>query len=200
MADMDLSSLTSAPALSQYATELLARQREKAAGAAAQGSGTDTDTLKARLTTTAPDFKNKLAQSHLDKQQAALGKELASSLAKAGVTLSGHVSFSVDSKGQLAVDGSDADTAAVEKWMKSDPSTPSLQSRLADVLTSAQKLSSQTQQNNAISLAARYAGAPGNVMAMYSQFMGHADSTPAVLSFDGTASSMTYPGALNASA
>jgi hypothetical protein len=198
MADMDLSSLTSAPALSQYAAALLAKQKEKAAGDAAQPQ--DTDALTARLTTAPTDFRTKTAQHHLDTQQAALGKELAAGLAKAGVKLSGHVSFSVGAKGQLAVDGSDADTAAVEKWMKSDTSKPSLQSRMADLLTSAQKLSSQTQQNNAISLAARYAGAPGNVMAMYSQFMGHTDSTPAVLSFDGTASALSYPGALSSHA
>jgi len=198
MADMDLSSLTSAPALSQYATALLAKQKDKAAGNAAPAQ--DTDALTARLTSAPSDFKTKTAQHHLDAQQAALGKELAAGLAKAGVKLSGHVSFSLDSKGQLAVDGSDADTAAVEKWMKADTSKPGLQSRLADVLTSAQKLSSQTQQNHAISLAARYAGAPGNVMAMYSQFMGHTDSTPAVLSFDGTSSSMSYPGALSSHA
>ena len=197
MVDMDLSSLTSASALSQYATSLLARQKEKAA---ANGATQDKDALTTRLTASPSDFRSKSAQHHLDTQQAALGKELAAGLAKAGVKLSGAVAFSLDAKGQLSVDGKDADTAAVENWMKSETSRPGLQSRLSDVLTSAQNLSAQTQQNNAISLAARYAGAPGNVMAMYSQFMGHTDSTPAVLNFDGAASTMSYPGALSSHA
>jgi hypothetical protein len=37
-------------------------------------------------------------------------------------------------------------------------------------------------------------------MAMYAQFMGHVDSTPATLRFDGTASALHYPGALDSHA
>ena len=196
---MDINTLNSGPALSQYATALLAKQQKQhqtTAGAAAPA----VDPLTSRVSAARTDFKSTTAQHHLDKQQAALGQELANGLAKAGLKVGAEVSFGVGSDGKLAVDGSDADKAAVDAYFKSDISNPSLKSRIGSVLQAAQSLSASTQQSNAISMAARYGGASTNVMAMYTQFMGHADATPATLNFSGTASSLSYPGALDSQA
>ena len=198
---MDLTSLTSTPALSQYATALLAKQQQQQQQAASGSTAAQAaDPLMSRLTAARTDFKSTTAQHTLDKQQAALGQELASGLAKLGLKVGADVSFSVASDGSIAVDGSAADKATVQDYLKSDTSNPSLESRIGSVLKSAQALSTTTQQSNAISMAARYGGAATNVMAMYAQFMGHTDATPATLNFSGTASSLSYPGALDSQA
>ena len=193
---MDITSLNSAPALSQYATALLAKQQhqQQATGGASTQA---VDPLTSRLTAARTDFKSATAQHGLDKQQAALGQELANGLSKLGLKVGADVSFAVGPDGSVSVEGSDADKAAVDATFKSDISNPSLQSRIGSVLKTAQALSASTQQSNAISMAARYGGASTNVMAMYTQFMGHADATPATLNFDGAASSLSYPGALD---
>ena len=196
---MDINSLNSAPALSQYATALLAKQQQQQA-AGSSGAAQVADPLTSRLTAARTDFKSATAQHNLDKQQAALGQELANGLAKVGLKVGAEVSFSVGADGSVSVDGSDADKATVQDYLKSDTSSPSLQSRIGSVLQAAQALSATTQQTNAISLAARYGGPSTNVMAMYTQFMGHTDTTPATLNFSGTASSLSYPGALDSQA
>jgi alkyl sulfatase BDS1-like metallo-beta-lactamase superfamily hydrolase len=188
---MKASSLTSAAATAQYATSLLAKKNGGTAGA------TSPDAVAKQLQATTHDHKTLTAQHALDKQQAALATELRGGLAKAGVKLAGEVDFSVASDGSVAVKGSDADKAAVTAFLKKDATNPSLQSRLGSALKAAQALSATAQQTNAISMAARHGGAPGNVMAMYTSFMGHKDSTPAVLSLSAATSSLAYPGMLN---
>ena len=197
---MDINSLNSTPALSQYATALLAKQQHQAQAAGGGAAQAPADPLVARLVAAPTDFKSKTAQHKLDAQQAALGQELANGLSKLGLKVGAEVSFAVGSDGSVSAEGSDADKAAVDAYFKTDTSNPSLQSRIGSVLKAAQALSASTQQTNAISMAARYGGASTNVMAMYTQFMGHADATPATLNFNGAASSLRYPGALDSQA
>jgi hypothetical protein len=191
---MDVTSLNNGSALSQYAANLLAKQ--KTAGG---GTGTG-DALTARLAAAPADFRTASAQHKLDQQQAALGKELAAGLARTGGKLAGAVKLTAAKDGGIAVDGSDADKAALAKVFKADTSSPRLAARLASTLQAAQSLSASAQQRNAISLAARYGGPSANVMSMYTQFMGHADATPAAISFSGSASTLHYPGALDSRA
>jgi hypothetical protein len=193
---MNPTSFDGTSGLSQYAASLLAKQ-PRANGGSASASA---DALTARLTAAPTDFRSGNAQHKLDRQQAALGKELAAGLAKSGTKLAGAVDLTLSRDGSVAVAGSAADQAAVAKFFAADTSTPRLQARIASALKDAQSLSSAAQQRNAISLAARYGGSPGNVMSMYAQFMGHADATPASMSFDGAASTLHYPGALDSHA
>jgi len=193
---MDLPTLNGGAALSQYAARLLAKQQ----GANGAGQAGTADALTARLSAAPTDVRSGHAQHKLDQQQAALGKELAAGLAKAGMKLSGAVSLTLAQDGSVSVAGNAADQAALARLFKADVSTPRLQARLGSVLKDAQAMSAAAQQRNAISLAARYGGAPGNVMSMYAQFMGHTDTTPASMQFDGGGSTLHYPGALDSHA
>ncbi len=189
---MNTSSLNSASAMAQYATSLLAGK----SGGTAAGAPSN-DAVTRRLKATTPDHKTLGAQHALDKQQSALATTLRSGLAKAGIKLAGAIDFTLAKDGSVTVKGSDADKAALAAFLKQDRSSPSLQAQVGAVLKAAQSVSATAQQTNAISLAARYAGNSGNVMAMYASYMGHQDTTPAVLSLSTASSSLVYPGMLD---
>ncbi|HSI61061.1 MAG TPA: hypothetical protein VLA16_26120 [Ideonella sp.] len=192
--------LSGASAISAYVNSLLAK-----AGKASEGSSSTTATgstgtmqasAKAALQTAAQSFKSSTAQHALETRQGALAAELKAGLAKAGVKLEGAVEFSLDSKGELSIDGSEKDLAAVKAFLKGDTGKPSLSSRLTDLANDADQLSGTIRQSAAISQAARYAGNSSNVMSLYTSLMQQQESASAVFSFSADASSLTYPGVL----
>ena len=197
---MDISSLNSASATSQYVSSLLSQQQQQSSTTGADAGTTSTDSLLSQLTASPADLKTQLAQEQLGSQQAALGEQLSKGLAASGVTLSGDVSFSLDANGNVTVDGSAADQSAVQSWFQQDTSKPSLESQIGSALKSAQTLSQTTQQDNAISMAARYAGPSSNLMSLYQQFMGSVQAPSPVMTLSGATSTLTYPGALNSQA
>jgi len=196
---MDISSLNSASATSQYVASLLSQQQQSTSGTDS-ASSPSTNPLLQQLAASPADLKTQLAQEQLAKQQAALGRQLAQGLSASGVTLAGDVSFSLDGNGNVTVNGSAADQSAVQSWFKKDTSNPSVESQIGAALKSAQTLSQTTQQDNAISMAARYAGPTTNVMSLYQQFMGKVQAPSPVMTLSGGTSTLSYPGSLNSQA
>jgi len=207
---MNFSSIGGGAGMSAYINALLA----KASGAAGTtGSSTDSANAAATPATVAAkaaaaaslaaasqSFKSTSAQQKLDQKQTALATDMRAAMAKAGVALSGPVAFSVDAKGGLTVEGSDKDKAAVAAFLKADASKPGFSSRLSALSTEASALSATIRQSAAISQAARYAGASGNVMSMYSSLLAQQDATPATFSLSAASSSLTYAGVLSSKA
>ena len=155
---------------------------------------------QAALASAAKTFRASTAEAALEKRQTALASDLQAAMAKAGVKLSGSVDFTVDSTGKLVANGSDADKAAANAFLKADTSKPGFASRITSLASDSDKLSSSIRQNAAISQAARYGGRGGGVMSLYSSLMQQQDKTPAVFSLSSSASSLTYPGVLAAQA
>ncbi len=185
--------------LSAYVSALLAKSGQTAdaqASASKTGNTSAEKTAQAALATAARGFKASSAHKALEAQQTALGTELRAALAKSGVTLGGAVEFTVGSKGEINVTGSDKDKAAVTSFLKNDGSKPSFSSRIADMAGSADELSGTIRQSAAISQAARYAGHTSNVMSLYTTLMQQQDTTSAKFSVSSTTSALTYPGVL----
>ena len=196
---MDISSLNSASATSQYVASLLSQQQQPTTGTDS-AAASSTNRLQQQLAASPADLKTRLAQDQLAKQQAALGQQLAQGLSASGVTLSGDVSFSLDNTGNVTVNGNAADQSAVQSWFQKDTSNPSVESQIGAALKSAQTLSQTTQQDNAISMAARYAGPTTNIMSLYQQFMGQVQAPSPVMTLSGGTSALSYPGSLNSQA
>lgn len=121
-------------------------------------------------------------------------------LNKALVTLSEPVQFTVNSKGEVEVKGSEKDKAAVQAVLKADTSDPSLATRIANQAKEALQLSSQIQQSAAISQAARMSKSTDGVVSLYQSLMQQAPSATVVFSVAADTSSLTYPGSLKAKA
>lgn len=196
-------SLYGSTGVSAYVNALLAKAGKAADGsnnAASANSTAGTGPMQAiadaALQTASQRFQSSSAQHALEKRGDGLAAELKAGLAKAGVVLEGAVEFSLDSKGELAVKGSEKDQAAAQAWLKSDGSRPSMSSRLVALANDAEQVSGTIRQSAAISQAARYAGSSGNVMSLYTTLMNQQDNSAAVFSFSNAASSLTYPGVL----
>jgi hypothetical protein len=155
---------------------------------------------KAALEAAAKTFRASTAEQSLEQDQASLGKDLQAAMTKAGVKLAGSVDYSIGTDGKLAVDGSDADKATANAFLKADTSNPSFASRLTSLTQAADKLSGSIRQTAAISQAAHYGGQGAGVVSLYTSLMQSQDTTPAVFSFSGSTSSLTYPGVLAAKA
>lgn len=155
---------------------------------------------QAALQRAAGTAKMASAAQSLDASQQRLASELRAALAKAGVKLSGAMEFSVKGDGSVALNGSDADKAAMQAFLKADTSQPSFARRIATQAQEALKLSSSIQQNAAISQAAKFAKSAGGVMSLYQSLMQQAGTTNVVFSVSPTSSSLSYPGSLTASA
>jgi hypothetical protein len=172
-----------------------------AAGVDANTNAVTTATAQAALQAAGHKPQLASAAKALDKQQAALAADLRAAMATAKVKLSGAVDFSVSSKGDVTVKGSDADKAAVTAFLKADASQPSFASRIATQASDALQLSSKIQERAAISQAARYAGKSGNVLALYSSLMQQSSaSSAAVFSLGTDSSSLNFPGSLSTKA
>ncbi|HSI47447.1 MAG TPA: hypothetical protein VLA61_04230 [Ideonella sp.] len=206
---MNFSSIGGGAGMSAYINALLAKANGTAGTTDADSSGTAAATpttaaakaaVAASLASAAHSFKSTSAQHKLDQKQTALATDMRAAMAKAGVKLSGSVAFSVDAKGGLTVEGSDKDKAAVTAFLKADASKPGFSSRLGALSTEASALSATIRQSAAISQAARYAGASGNVMAMYTSLLKQQDATPATFALSAANSSLTYAGVLSSTA
>jgi hypothetical protein len=175
--------------------------------AAAGSSGTTTANAaatkaasKAAMEAAAKTFRASTAEQSLEKDQTSLGKDLQTAMTKAGVKLAGSVDYSIGADGKLAVHGSDADKATAAAFLKADTSSPNFTSRMTSLAQAADKLSGSIRQTAAISQAARYGGQGSGVVSLYTSLMQSQDTTPAVFSFSGSTSSLTYPGVLAAKA
>ena len=155
---------------------------------------------QAALQRAAGTVKMASAAQTLDAAQQKLATELRAALSQAGAKLDGTVEFSVKSNGSVAVNGSDADKATMQTFLKADTSQPGFARRIATQAQDALKLSSSIQQNAAISQAARYARSTGGVMTMYQSLMQQAGTTNVVFSMSATSNSLSDPGSLAASA
>ncbi len=155
---------------------------------------------QAALQRAAGTAKMASATQSLDASQQKLAADLRAALSKAGVKLGGAIEFAVKSDGSVALNGSDADKAAMQAFLKADTSQPSFARRIATQAQDALKLSSSIQQSAAISQAAKFAKSAGSVMSLYQSLMQQAGATNVVFSMSATSSSLTYPGSLTASA
>jgi len=197
---MNFKALGSA-ALSTHASTLLAKPTTAttSGGSSATPSKTDTamkSAAAAALSTASHTLRSTVAQSALEQKENKLATDLRAAMTKAGVKLAGSIEFSVGTDGTLAVSGSDADKAAVQGFLKSDRSSPSFAARVKSLSGEADSLSTSLRQSAAISQAARYAGRGGNVMQLYGTLLAQQDASGAVFSLSGSASSLTYPGAM----
>jgi hypothetical protein len=204
--DTNVISFNSGASLLSYLTAKTS-QNAGSAGGGTSSSATSTDALsiaaatkQVALQAAGKTPQNSTAIRTLDKQQAALGNDLRAAMNKANVKLTGTIEFSVGSDGAVDVKGNDADKAAVKAFLKADTGLPSFANRIATQAKSALDISSKLQERAAISQAARYAGASGNVMAMYSSLMAQGSTTTAVFSVSTTSSSLSYPGSLSTKA
>ena len=145
-------------------------------------------------------FKTATIARNLDTAQVALAADLRAALNQALAKLEGNVQFSVNAKGEVTVEGSDKDKAAVQAVLKADTSDPSLASRIATQASDAMQLSSQIQQSAAISQAAKSSTTPDGVISLYQSLMQQTASTSVVFSVSATTSTLTYPGSLKAKA
>lgn len=200
---MTFNAVGSGTSMSAYVDSLLS----KTSGGTNNDSTTSTATsaaakaaAKAALSVASHSFKSTGAQQKLEQRQAALGGDLRSAMAKAGVTLQGSIELSVGSDGNLKVAGSDKDTAAAIAFLKADSSKPSLASRVTSLAADANALSTSLQQSAAISQAARYAGRGGNVMSLYGSLLKQQDASSAVLTLSSSGTSLSYPGVLTSKA
>ncbi|MCE4552952.1 hypothetical protein [Pelomonas cellulosilytica] len=140
--------------------------------------------------------KSAKAVQSLEAGQKALSTELRAAMAKAGVTLTGTVEFTVKNDGSVGIKGSDADKTATQAFLKADSSQPSFASRIAGQARDALKLSATIQQSAAISQAAKLAKGSSGVMSLYTSLMQQSAGTAAVFSVSSASSSLTYPGSL----
>lgn len=145
-------------------------------------------------------FKTATIAKDLDKAQSALAADLRAALNKALAQLSEPVQFSVNSKGEVEVTGTEKDKAAVQAVLKADTSDPSLASRIATQASDAMALSTQIQQSAAISQAAKSSKTSDGVISLYQSLMQQTASTSVVFSVSADSSSLTYPGSLKAKA
>lgn len=194
--------LTGSAAFS-YANSLLAKAglsvSEDGAQALADTSASNTP-IQTALATPFRTSRIETAQRKLDGEQAALATDLRKALSQAGTSLKGAVEFSLDSKGQLVVKASEEDEAKLNAFLQADKSDPSFTSRLVALANDAESASGTSQQTTAISVAARYAGSPGNLMALYQSLMAQQDPAPAVFTLSPSSSSLSYPGVLRSEA
>ncbi|MDB5827568.1 MAG: hypothetical protein JWQ73_1788 [Variovorax sp.] len=155
---------------------------------------------KAALLTAGKSHQVTVASAALNQQQSTLAGDLRSAMQKSGVQLDSAVTFSLDSKGKLAVGGSDADRAKVAAFLAADTSKPNFSSKLTTLSQKADTLSASIQQRAAISQAARYASSPTGVMSLYATLSSRQESTPSVFSVSAASSAVSYPGMLAAQA
>jgi len=182
--------------LSKTATSVASDSTASATTSAASSSAAAKAAAKAALDQASHTFKSTSAQQKLEQKQTALGSDLRTAMAKAGVTLQGSIELSVGSDGNLKVTGSEKDTAAAIAFLKSDATKPSFASRVSRLAADATALSTSLQKSAAISQAARSAGRGGNVMSLYSSLLQQQASTPAVFAMSAASSSLSYPGVL----
>jgi len=196
---------SSGTSISAYVNSLLSKTSTGAASDSTTGSTATSSTAtsasakaaaKAALDLASHTFKSTSAQQKLDQKQAALGSDLRSAMAKAGVTLQGSIELSVGSGGNLKATGSEKDTAAAIAFLKADATKPSFASRVASLASDATALSTSLRQSAAISQAARSAGRGGNVMSLYTSLLQQQEATPAVFGLSASSSSLSYPGVL----
>jgi hypothetical protein len=172
---------------------------------AATGGATTASAAKARLSPAAlrhaaASTGAASAAQALETGQRKLGSELRAALAKAGVKLGGAVEFSVSGTGAVDIKASAADKAAMQAFLKADTSQPSFASRIATQARDALKLSGSIQQSAAISQAAKAGKSAAGVMSLYTSLMQQPASAQVVFSLSASASTLSYPGSLTASA
>jgi len=153
---------------------------------------------QAALDRVAGSFKMSTQAKALEASQTTLGNDLRAALSQAGVKLQGSVDFSMSSKGEVQIKGSDADQAAVKAFLKGDTTKPGFVSRIADQAKQAMSLSSSIQQGAAISQAARFGSDSSGVMSLYTSLMQNTDATTVVFSLSANSSQLSYPGSLSA--
>jgi hypothetical protein len=203
---MNFNAVGSGSSLAAYVNSLLEKTGTTAGGTGASNAGASPlapsmqAAAAAALDKASHSFKVTTAQKKLEQQETSVASDLRAAMGKAGVALDGPVEFSVGSDGTLAVGGSDKDKAAVNSFLKDDKSKPGFASRIASLASDADALSTTIRQNAAISQAARYAGSPGGVMSLYNSLLTQQDTTSAVFSLSGSASSLSYPGVLSSQA
>ncbi|MFO6420651.1 hypothetical protein ACLBKS_10650 [Hylemonella sp. W303a] len=163
-------------------------------------SSSDETISQSSLDRAAGMFKTATIARNLETAQVALAADLRAALEKALAKLEGNVQFSVNTKGEVTVEGSDKDKAAVQAVLKADTSDPSLASRIATQASDAMALSTQIQQSAAISQAAKSSATPDGVISLYQSLMQQTASTSVVFSVSATSSTLTYPGSLKAKA
>lgn len=157
-------------------------------------------TTQAALQAAGGTHKATLARQALDKQQAALARDLKAAMTQAGVKLSGTIDFSVSSDGKVEIKGADADQTATRAFLAAETSSPSFATRIATQAKDALKLSATIQQTAAMSQAARYGGNASGVMSMYTSLMQQSTTTSAVFTLSSGGSSLVYPGSLTTKA
>jgi hypothetical protein len=172
----------------------------KTASPLAPGNAAHVGISKSALDRAAGTAKAASAGQALETAQKALGADLRTALAKAGVKLSAPIEFSVKDDGTVDIKGGEADKKAVQAFLKNDTSQPSFASRIANQARDALKLSASIQQSAAISQAAKVAKSAGGVMSLYTSLMQQAAPASVVFSLSATSSSLTYPGSLTANA
>lgn len=142
--------------------------------------------------------RNASAIQTLEGRQQTLSTELRAAMEKAGIKLGGAIEFTVKSDGSVDIQGSDADKAATQAFLKADASRPSFATRIASQAREALQLSATLQQSAAISQAAKAAKSAGGVMSLYNSLMQQAGTSSVVFSVSATSSSLSYPGSLAA--
>lgn len=192
--------LASQGLLSPVTAGNIASAGSKTESTSSSDSSSDETISQASLDRAAGMFKTATIARKLETGQVALAADLRAALNKALAKLEGNVQFSVSAKGEVTVEGSDKDKAAVQAVLKADTSDPSLASRIATQASDAMQLSSQIQQSAAISQAAKSSATPDGVISLYQSLMQQTASTSVVFSVSATTSTLTYPGSLKAKA
>ncbi|EGI76953.1 hypothetical protein [Hylemonella gracilis] len=195
-----LSYLASQGLLSASTAATIASAGTTTTDSTSSSSSSDETISQSSLDRAAGMFKTATIARNLDTAQVALAADLRAALNQALAKLEGNVQFSVNAKGEVTVEGSDKDKAAVQAVLKADTSDPSLASRIATQASDAMQLSSQIQQSAAISQAAKSSTTPDGVISLYQSLMQQTASTSVVFSVSATTSTLTYPGSLKAKA
>ncbi len=159
-------------------------------------SSAETTISQAALQRAAAMSKTSTGVRNLEAAQKTLATELRAAMTKANVKLTGEVQFSVNSKGEVEIKGTDADKAAVKAFFKADTSDPSFASRIATQAQDALKLSTTIQQSAAISQAATLAKTSSGVISLYKSLVQQTAATSVVFSLAEKTSALTYPGSL----
>ena len=175
----------------------------KGTGTASSSTGS-TATTAATSSSSAGGTSAKAAQvrQELDGLQTGIAQDLRSALKRAGLSLTGTVSFKVNTNGSLDITGSAADKAAVSKALNADSQQPSLASRIQSLDKRVEAYDAANTRNAALSSAARYAGRgqAANVMTLYQTLLSQNSSSSAVFSVSAQGSQLAFSGSVNATA
>lgn len=134
----------------------------------------------------------------LEASQQTLGADLRQAMEKAGIRLTGTVDLTVAEDGDISVQGSEADQAAVQSLLQADTSQPGFASRIRAQAQEATRLSSTNGGGQTSGVLSK---TPGCVLWHYNSLTQQPPAASnVVFSLGPTASSLSYPGSLTESA